>query len=207
MGLDMTVLIADRAWLDEVPPGERLERLRDAWYDDATGLWDPDREPLDSGWERPDGPHADRFDVYEFPHGASFKAHFWAGIRWEHCREHVDPRLREPLDTLLGGLFWDGTDGEAEHVDPEVFGDGPGTYGLLLARSPDRVRELAAIWAELTKGPDGGLRAVRPAHDEHAADPHGRIGDLPAFERLLGDWGRILTEAARRGWVVVGLSE
>ncbi|MFG3344004.1 hypothetical protein ACGF1Z_02940 [Streptomyces sp. NPDC048018] len=154
----------------------------------------------------PAGPHADRFDVYEFPHGTSFKAHFWAGNRWEYCRDHVDARLREPLDVLLGGLFWDGADGEAEHVDPELFGDGAERHGLLLALSPDRVRELGATRRELADGRGGGIAALRPAFDEHAADPRGWVGDLDTFARLLEDWGRILAEAARRGWVVVGLS-
>ena len=41
----------------------------------------------------------------------------------------------------------------------------------------------------------------------YAAAPGGWVGDFPAFRTLLEDWGRVLTEAARRGWGVVGLSE
>ncbi|MGX1677780.1 hypothetical protein ACWIFK_06470 [Streptomyces althioticus] len=42
MGLDVTVLIADPAWLTRVPTRERLPRLRSAWYADETGLWGHD---------------------------------------------------------------------------------------------------------------------------------------------------------------------
>ncbi|WP_256362906.1 hypothetical protein [Streptomyces sp. TRM70350] len=103
MGLDITVLIADRSWLEEVPPGERLQRLRDAWYDDETGFWDWDGAAAVVGdWKWPQGPNSSIFAVYEFLHtSGSFKAHFWAGQRWESTRDHVDPQLRSELGTLV----------------------------------------------------------------------------------------------------------
>ncbi|MEV7403597.1 hypothetical protein AB0N93_24805 [Streptomyces sp. NPDC091267] len=205
MGLDITVLIVDWAWLGETPPRERLSLLRDAWYADDTGLWDHDAPGAEGAWERPRGPHSDSFDVYEFRGTlGSFKPHFRAGERWESVREHADPPLRAEVDTLLLGLIWGGLDGEAEHVDPGFFCDDPAvSYGVLLARSPDSVRDLAAT-SERVRARLGGLRG---SYDEHAAVPRGWVGDFDQFAVLLDDWDRVLSEAARRGWGVVGLSE
>jgi hypothetical protein len=205
MGLDINVLIADWSWLGEVPPRERLLRLRQAWYADETGLWDYDAPVVEGDWEWPRGPNSASFAVYEFRHTrGSFKAHFWAGERWESIRDHADPLVRAGLDTFLLGLVWGGLNGEAEHVDPGFFCDDPAvTYGVLLARSPDSVRELAATWEEVRPRLDG----LRGAFDEHAAVPGGWVGDFDELTDLLGDWGRVLSEAARRGWGLVGLSE
>ncbi|CAL9633716.1 hypothetical protein [Streptomyces sp. enrichment culture] len=204
MGLDITVLIADWAWLGAIPVRERLERLRDAWYDDATGLWDPDAPVVDAGWVRPRGAGGERFAVYEFRHTCgSFKPHFWAGHRWESLRGHVDAPVRSDLDALLAGLIWAGPDGEATHTDPEVFGDDPSLHGLLLARSPDGVRELAATWRRARPALDG----LEGPFTAHAAGPDGWVGDFAAYRELLAGWGTVVTEAARRGWAVVGLSE
>ncbi|WP_171116530.1 MULTISPECIES: hypothetical protein [Streptomyces] len=205
MGLDITVLIADRSWLEEVPPGERLERLRDAWYDDETGFWDWDSAAAVVGdWKWPQGPNSSLFAVYEFVHtSGSFKAHFWAGQRWESARDHVDPQLRSEIDTLLLGLIWNGLNGEAGHIDSGFFSEGPGFYGVLLARSPDSVRVLAGTWERIRPG----LGGMEQAFTEHAALPHGWVGNFREFRGLLEEWGHVLSEAARRGWCVVGLSE
>ncbi|MFB7368929.1 hypothetical protein ACFC0D_03690 [Streptomyces sp. NPDC056222] len=205
MGLDINVLIADWAWLGKVPPRERLSRLRDAWYADETGLWDHDAPVIEGGWDWPRGPHSTSFAVYEFRGTlGSFKAHFWAGERWESVRHHADPLVRADLDSLLLGLIWGGPDGEAEHMDPGFFGDDPsGTHGVLLARSPDTVRGLAST-SDRVRPRLGGLRE---AYNEHAAVSRGWVSDFDEFTTLLDDWGRVLSEAARRGWGVVGLSE
>ncbi|MEU1369060.1 hypothetical protein ABZ454_23390 [Streptomyces sp. NPDC005803] len=206
MGLDITVLIADWAWLGEAEPGKRLSRLRDAWYDDETGLWDHEApEAPEGALQRPRGPHGTSFALYEFRRTAgSFKAHFWTGNRWEDVRDHADPLLRTELDTFLLGLIWQGMDGEAEHIDPGFFSDDPtAAYGVLLARSPAGVRELAATWERVQPL----LAGLRSAYDEHAAVPHGWADTFEAFTDLLEDWGNALSEAARRGWGVVGLSE
>ncbi|MCZ4095212.1 hypothetical protein C8250_004035 [Streptomyces sp. So13.3] len=205
MGLDINVMIAAWSWLGEAPPQERLSRLRDGWYADETGLWDHGAPAVEGDWVRPGGPDAAFFAVHEFRRTCgSFKAHFWAGQRWESVRDHADPLLRTGLDALLLGLIWEGPDGAAQHTDPGFFPDDPGiTYGLLLARSPESVRELAVTW-EQVRPRLGGLRA---AFSEHAAAPEAWVGDFDAFTDLLEDWGRVLAEAARRGWGVVGLSE
>ncbi len=205
MGLDINVLIADWSWLEEAPPRERLSRLRDAWYADETGLWDHDAPAVEGDFEWPRGPNGTYFAVYEFLRTCgSFKPHFWAGQRWEAVRDHVDPLMRTRLDATLLGLIWRGLDDEAQHTDPGFFCDEPGvSYGLLVARSPDSIRGLAATWEEVQPR----LGGLRKAFDEHAADPDGWVGDFDRFTSLLEDWGRVLTEAARRGWGVVGLSE
>ncbi|WEO99837.1 hypothetical protein A6P39_040595 [Streptomyces sp. FXJ1.172] len=204
MGLDITVMIADWSWLREVPPRERLPRLRNAWYADETGLWDHDAPMVEGDWEWPRGPNSAFFAVYEFRHTCgSFKAHFWAGQRWESIRDHVDPLVRTELDAFLSGLVWDGLDGEAQHTDPDFFSDDPSVYGLLLAQPPDGVRELAATWERVRPW----LDRMQGAFIEHAADPEGWVGNFAAFTDLLTEWGHVLTEAAGRGWGIVGLSE
>ncbi|MFG2331701.1 hypothetical protein ACGFMM_18955 [Streptomyces sp. NPDC048604] len=205
MGLDITVIIADWSWLGEVPPRDRLSRLRDAWYADETGLWDHDAPVVEGDWAWPRGTGSAPFAVYEFRGTlGSYKPHFWAGERWESVRDHADPLVRARLDTLLLGLIWGGLDGEAEHVDQGFFCDDPAaTYGLLLARSPAGVRELAATSEEMRLRLDG----LRGPFDEHAAVPEGWVRDFDEFTQLLDDWGRVLSEAARQGWGLVGLSE
>lgn len=151
------------------------------------------------------GPDAPFFGIYEFRRTAgSFKAHFWAGERWESLREHTDPPTRAALDALLLGLIWDGMDGEGQHIDPGFLCDDPEvSYGVLVARSPDSVRERATAWDEVRPG----LEGLRGAFEEHAATRRGWIRDFDGFTDLLEDWGHVLTEAARRGWGLVGLSE
>lgn len=216
MGLDINVLIADWSWLGEMPPRERLPRLRNAWYADETGLWDVGPEAaraVEGDWEWPRGSGGPVFGIYEFRGTlGSFKAHFWAGERWEAVRGHADPVPRSAVDALLLGLIWNGLDGEAEHTDPGFFAD-PGSprdapavpHGVLLARSPDSVRHLAAAWERL-RPLLCGLReafAVRSAQ----APGDGWVRTFDEFSDLLEDWGRVLAEADRRGWCVVGLSE
>ncbi|MFE7573301.1 hypothetical protein ACFU5Z_01020 [Streptomyces sp. NPDC057521] len=200
MGVDLTTLIADWSWLAEVPPPERLERLRNAWYDDETGLWDYDRDRTDDGWEWPRGPHSALFGVYEFPGTlGSYKPHFWAGEAWEKARDHVDAGLRAELDTLLGGLIWDGPD-----FDDEEPGEGraffTGGDGLLVAQSPQGVRDLLATWERVRPR----LDELRAPYEERSEASRYRTFD--AFVRLLTDWGEVLAEAARRGWGIAGVN-
>ncbi|MFI1259145.1 hypothetical protein ACH4U6_36165 [Streptomyces netropsis] len=179
--------------------------MRDAWYADETGLWDDDAPVVEGAWVWPGGSSSAFFAVYEFRGTlGSFKPHFWAGERWESVRDHADPLLRARLDTLLLGLVWGGLDGEAEHVDQGFFCDDLAvTRGVLLARSPAGVRELAATSEEVRPWLDG----LRGAFDEHAALPGGWVRDFDEFTELLEGWGRVLSEAARKGWGIVGLSE
>lgn len=65
------------------------------------------------------------------------------------------------------------------------------------------MRELAATWEQVRPR----LGELRGAFTEHAAEPGAWVGRFDEFADLLEDWGRVLTEADRRGWGVVGLSE
>ncbi|WP_326698061.1 hypothetical protein OG909_12330 [Streptomyces sp. NBC_01754] len=205
MGLNINVLIADWSWLGEVPPHRRLKRLRDAWYADETGLWEFGASTVEGDWEWPLGPGSTHFGIYEFRRTAgSYKAHFRAGHQWESVRDYADPPVRTALDTLLAGLIWDGPDGTADHKEPGIFSDDPGVdHGVLVARSPTSVRELAAVW----RGVEPRLEELRAPFDEHAAAPGTWCGEFHEFTDLLEDWGRVLAEATRRGWAVVGLSD
>ncbi|WP_331720379.1 hypothetical protein [Streptomyces sp. NBC_00209] len=201
MGVDLTTLIADWSWLAEVPPSERLPRLRDAWYDEATGLWDYDENGTDGGWEWPRGPHRARFGVYDFPGTrGSYKPHFWAGEGWEKARDHVDAGVRAELDALLGGLIWDGPDFDDEEPS-EGHAFFSGGYGLLVAKSPEGVRDLLATWERVRPR----LDELRAPFEEHSSGF--RFADFDAFVRLLTNWGDVLAEAARRGWGIAGVSE
>ncbi|MFE2929292.1 hypothetical protein [Streptomyces sp. NPDC059278] len=205
MGLDITVVIADWSWLGEVPSRERLLRLRNAWYAEETGLWEHDAPVVEGDWERPKGPDGDRFAIYEFLQTlGSYKPHFWATHHWERVRDHTGPLLRAGLDTFLLGLIWDGMDGESGQTDADFFSGEPEVaYGLLVACSPDGVRRLATVWEDIRPRLDG----LRETFTVHCAEPDGRGGDFDSFALLLTEWGRVLAEAAGRGWGVVGLSE
>ncbi|MEU4503147.1 hypothetical protein [Streptomyces sp. NPDC024089] len=205
MGLDITVVIADWSWLGEVPSRERLLRLRNAWYAEETGLWEHDAPVVEGDWEWPKGPDGSRFAVYEFLQTlGSYKPHFWATHHWERVRDHTGPLLRAGLDTFLLGLIWDGMDGESGETDADFFSGEPEVaYGLLVACSPDSVRRLATVWEDIWPR----LGGLRETFTVYSAVPDGRGGDFDAFALLLEEWGRILTEAAGRGWGVVGLSE
>ncbi|MGW3091781.1 hypothetical protein [Streptomyces sp. NPDC001108] len=213
MGLDITVMVVDWSWLGEVPARERLSRLWRAWDADETGLWDYEAPTVRGDWAWPKGPHSDRFAVYEFLYTlGSYKPHFWVTHHWDHVRDHADPSLRAELDDFLLGLIWDGPDGKSGRTDLEFFAstaaesaDAPpcGT-SLLLARSPEGVRELAATWERVHPLLDG-LREPFAKHTA-AVSSDGRPADFDhGFVHLLTEWARVLTEAADRGWGVVGV--
>lgn len=65
------------------------------------------------------------------------------------------------------------------------------------------MRELATTWKDVQPR----LNGLRKAFDEHAAVPEDWVRDFDKFTDLLEDWGHVLSEAARRGWGLVGLSE
>ncbi|NSC23342.1 hypothetical protein FM076_20190 [Streptomyces albus subsp. chlorinus] len=209
MGVDLSLLAADWAWLGRFPPGERVARLRAAWYADETGLWGLETpDPPEGAWTWPRGPHEGRFAVYEFRGTlGSYKPHFWACERWESCRAHAEPALRAEVDALLGRVVWQGTTGEREHVDAGFLAPGAGEAPsrVLLALTPDTVHDLAERWQRL-RPCLGGLRETYTAHVE--AVPDGAwIVDFAEFATLVEDWGRVLEEAAGWGWCVVGLGE
>ncbi|MFB6819728.1 hypothetical protein ACFCV8_34890 [Streptomyces sp. NPDC056347] len=206
MGLDITVMIVDWAWLGEVPARERLLRLERAWDADETGLWDYEAPSVQGDWVWPKGPDSDRFAVYEFLYTlGSYKPHFWATHYWDDVRDHADPLLRAELDDFLLGLIWDGPDGESGRSDDDFFSkDPPHIFGLMRACSPESVRRLAATWERVRPRLDG-LREPFAVHTA-AVSSDGRPADFDhGFVHLLTEWARVLTGAADRGWGVVGL--
>ncbi|MBZ4322370.1 hypothetical protein [Streptomyces huiliensis] len=206
MGLDISVLVVDWERVAGFVPGERGERLVDAVYPDEC-----DAEffaGLPDGWVRFPAEVAEWSALYEFHStSGSFKAHFWAGERWEDVREQAVPELRAALDTFLSGLFWDPYD---MAVPPAGTGpDAPGVrelfaehgVGLLVACPPDAVPVLAAAWAvaePLLDGLDG-------PHTAHADSPGRWIPDHDAFAVLLREWAEVVREAHALGWGIVGL--
>lgn len=202
MGLNINVLIADPSLLTQVPPQQRASRLYRVLNADETELWDLDAPVVEEGWVWPKGANSDRFAVYEFPGTlGSYKPHFWAGEGWYDIREHLTPSLRAEFDVLMRGILWSGVDGEAHHTDADFFD--VDDRRLLLARSPDSVRELAAVWERVRSR----LHQVREPFAKAALPDTGWIVGFDEFAGLLTNWGHVLVEAARRGWCVVGLSE
>ncbi|MDL2076526.1 hypothetical protein QNN03_08765 [Streptomyces sp. GXMU-J15] len=197
MGLDITVIIADPSPFTPFPPQKRLSHLRATLLADDTGLWGIDAPCVEEGWVWPEGANSDRFALYEFPGTlGSYKPHFWAGERWDEVREQVDPPLRDDLDALLDGLLGP----EDRCTDADLFGEP--SPGVLLARSPERVRELAAVWERVRPQ----LHRVREPFGRASFPDTGWITTYDEFASLLTGWGHVLAEGERRGWCVVGLS-
>ncbi|KAB7833073.1 hypothetical protein [Streptomyces mobaraensis] len=206
MGLDISVLVVDWERLAVFAPGERWERLVDAAYPDEC-----DAEffaELPDGWVRFPGEVAEWSALYEFRStSGSFKAHFWAGERWEDVREQAVPELRAALDVFLSGLFWDpydmavppaGTGADAPGVRELLAGRGT---GLLVACPPETVPVLAAAWAVAEPLLDG----LKGPHTAHADAPGRWIADHDEFAVLLREWAEVVREAHARGWGIVGL--
>ena len=98
MGLDITVVIADRSWLARVPPRERLPRLRNAWH-----TWYADAPVGDEGSAWPQGDRAHRYGVLR--RGRERRAaRTVAGERaasWDGARPHL-ARMRAPFAEHAG---------------------------------------------------------------------------------------------------------
>jgi hypothetical protein len=110
----MEVLIVDWAHLKSVPAKQREDLVQEA----AFGPDDAYDYNLPPGWTWPDPTQARWWARYEFLDTmTSYKAHFWAGERWDELRAFVDVPLRDALDQFSAPLFWDGsTVGEKSDV-------------------------------------------------------------------------------------------
>lgn len=102
MGLDVTVVIADRSWLTRVPPPrERLPRLRNAWSTWST--WYADAPAGDEGSAWPQGDRAHRYGILR--RGRERRAaRTVAGERaasWDGARPHL-ARMRAPFAEHAG---------------------------------------------------------------------------------------------------------
>ncbi|MFD8143984.1 hypothetical protein [Streptomyces sp. NPDC059708] len=203
MGLDLTLFMADWERLRAFPVEDRIEALDEA-------MWPPDDDGRlcgrGQGWQWPPGPEAAWCAVYEFfTTTGSYRPHWHAGDGWADMRPLADASLREAVDVFLGGLIWDAVPAE----DPALTGAGgffppaadPRHPHLLLAGPPEAVRAKADAWLRAEPCLDL-LRAPFAAECEGWA---GRPESFEGFVALLREWGDVVTEAARRGWGLVGV--
>ncbi|MET8982426.1 hypothetical protein ABZX85_43295 [Streptomyces sp. NPDC004539] len=188
MGLDITVLALDWERLGGTPERE-LEALL---YEAAC----PDSEPWpdvpERGWVFPASPEVPWAGRYEF-HGTtgSYKPHFFAADAWDSARATADPALRESLDAFLLPLIWEGPE---EPPEPQPL---PGFPHPLLACPPGLVRATAAHWSR--------ARPLLPALRSAYAPDRDWFPGFDAFHALIGEWGTVVEETARRGWGLLGL--
>ncbi|WP_405982543.1 hypothetical protein [Streptomyces sp. NBC_00158] len=204
MGLDLTLYMADWARLGAFPVGEQADALGEAvWPLDAEDDH-PEWRRLVDGWNWPPGPEPAWYAEYRFFGTTGAESfHSDAGRGWGDMRPLVDTSVREDVDVFLGGLLW----GADEARDPVLGGDGVSPQvagarsGVLLVSPPGAVAERSAAWGRA--GPR--LEALREAF---AAECVGWARRPQVFEEsaaLLGEWGGVTAEAARRGWGLVGL--
>lgn len=206
MGRDLTVLMVDWGQLGAIPVENRIERLGDmAWpwelddvdnggYERARGrLRPPGRAPAwcaECDFLTTTGAHI---------------PHVRAGAAWADMRPLVDASVREAGDSFLGGLIWD-----ADQVDDPAARGGGGVFppatdrvhpNVLLVCLPETVAGKARAWERVEPCLEG-LRGPFAVECEGWA---GRPDTFEGFVALLHEWGGVVTEAARRGWGLVGL--
>ncbi|CAL9331651.1 hypothetical protein SUDANB1_00079 [Streptomyces sp. enrichment culture] len=136
----------------------------------------------------------------------SYKAHFWAGERWDELRAFVDAPLRDALDQFSAPLFWDGSTYASETTDFSPAGE-PGAcdwasrLDVMLWLLPEEVAALHHCWGQVERH----IGSFRAPFDRHLTEPIGWIKDFPSFSRLVTEWGHVVSQAARRDRAVIGL--
>ncbi|MFE9029709.1 hypothetical protein ACFYOA_26220 [Streptomyces iakyrus] len=203
MGVCMEVLIVDWAHLKSVPAGQREAMVEEV----AFGPDDAYDYNLPPGWTWPHPTQAQWWARYEFLDTmTSYKAHFWAGERWDELRSFVAAPQRDALDQFSAPLFWDGSTYASETSDfsPTVE---PGTcdwasrLDVMLWLLPEEVAALQHFWGQV----EPHLDSLREPFNRHLTGPIGWIQDFPSFSRLVTEWGDVVSQAARRNWAVIGL--
>jgi hypothetical protein len=203
MGVCMEVLIVDWAHLKSVPAGQRDELVEEAAFgpDDAYDYLPP------PGWTWPDPMEARWWGRYEFLDTmTSYKAHFWAGERWNELRAFVDTPLRDALDQFSAPLFWDGSTyaSPTSSVSPSIESHAcnwTSQLDVMLWLLPEEVMALHHFWGQV----EPHLDTLRDPFDRHLTDPLGWIQDFASFSQLVTEWGDVVGQAARRNWAVIGL--
>ncbi|MDX3537651.1 hypothetical protein PV721_25435 [Streptomyces sp. MB09-01] len=207
MGLDITVVMADWGQLARIPADGRLDALTDAVCPDFCCVPCEDADfAVPGGWVWPR--RSSWCAEYRFfGTSGSYSYHFHLAHAWDDIRASAAPGLRAALDRFLGGLVWSGPDGGGQ-AGPD---DGPAPAGgfpddpapwrprVLLLRAPDEVPALVRAW-EAAAPQLEGLREPYGAS--------GRTARPEAFDdtvALLREWGEVVTQAAERGWGLVGL--
>ncbi|GAA2091089.1 hypothetical protein GCM10009801_56530 [Streptomyces albiaxialis] len=212
MGLDLTLFMADWDRLRTFPVEDRVDALEDAvWppgrdielFEERAGkdgwLWPPDDGDGDG-----DGPAW----CAEYSFHSTTGSYIWharAGDGWDDMRAYAEPSLRAALDTFLAGLIWDAVP-EEPGVLREYGGvfpaeTDPGRARLLLFSPPEAQPERARAWERAAPR----LDELREPFALECAEWGGRPDTFEEFTVLLGEWGDVVTESARRGWGLVGL--
>ncbi|MFI5681768.1 hypothetical protein [Streptomyces cellulosae] len=197
MGVGIEVLIVDWPRVEAAAPGDRERLLINAAFGEAYS-----DDLFEHGWSWSAQPGEDWYGRYAFRNTlGSYKPHFWAGHRWDHMRDHVEPTVREVLDRFNDVLFWhrleDTTGAGSELVEQPCTWDAD----LLLCCPPDHVPLIAGWWQQVAPR----LEVLRGPFNQHAAEPSGWITTFESFADFLTDWAEVVTEAERRGWGIVGL--
>ncbi|MEV0375545.1 hypothetical protein AB0I10_38335 [Streptomyces sp. NPDC050636] len=197
MGVGVEVLIVDWPRVEAAAPDDRVDLLIDAAFGEAYS-----DDLYEHGWSWSTQPGEDWYGRYAFQNTfGSYKPHFWAGHRWDHMREFVEPKLREVLDPFNDALFW--------HALEDTTGIGSGlperpcTWGpdLLMSCPPDHIPLIAGWWRQA----EPQLELLREPFAHSDAGHGGWITTFESFADLLTDWGEVVTEAERRGWGSLGL--
>ncbi|MFD3516045.1 hypothetical protein [Streptomyces sp. NPDC058657] len=199
MGVSMEVLIADFGHLRAVPADQREDLLELA----AFGAPDDFDTVFSEGWTWPEDAHW--YARYEFRGTlTSYKAHFWAGERWEKMRPAVEPGPRNAMDEFSSSLFW----GEYNWADTQppftpsvpVREERWGREAMLWC-PPEDVAVIHRSWVQVERG----LPCLRAAFDRYAVVPSGWFPDFDSFAEFVSEWGDVVTQAALRGWGIIGL--
>ncbi|MFH8485118.1 hypothetical protein [Streptomyces longisporoflavus] len=201
MGLCMEILIVDCAYIEATPPELRADLVETA----AFGSDDARQPGLPEGWTWPEAGNRPWYARYEFRNSlTSYKSHFWAGERWGKLRKFVRPGLRAALDEFSAPLFW----GEYnwEFADPPFTPTVPGRENrwcseTMLWLLPEDVTALHRFWTRA----ESGLPSLREPFEQHVAQPTGQVKDFASFAALVTEWGEVVSEAAGRGWGIIGL--
>jgi hypothetical protein len=206
VGLDLSLCMADWGRLRAVPVEERIQVL------DET-MWPSDLDDAyysaygsDGGWMWPPGQGAAWCAEYRFfSTSGSYRPHARAGTAWADMRMLADASLREAMDDFLKGLIWD----EDPAENPSRTGGG-GFFPppadrwrpyLLLVCPPEAVPGKARAWRQAAPF----LEELRGPFAAECEGWAGRPDTFEEFTTLIREWGDVVTEAAHRGWGLVGL--
>ncbi|MFD8884258.1 hypothetical protein ACFV0H_17275 [Streptomyces erythrochromogenes] len=197
MGLSLTLFIADWKHLGSLPVEDRIRAL-DEEYQKG--------EMAGSGRDWPPAHGAAWCAEYDFRSTTgAFSPHARAGDAWDDMRPLVDASVREAMDAFLAGLIWD-----ADPADDPALNGGGGFFpppadrwhsSVLVVCPPGALRGKVRAWTGV--GPR--LEELREAFAAECAGWAGRPDTFEDFTALLREWGDVTTEAARRGWGLVGL--
>lgn len=202
MGLCMELLIVDCAFIEAAPPELRGDLVQTAAFGNDDDVWEADQP---EGWTWPDAENGPWYARYEFRNTlTSYKPHFWAGERWDKMRPFVRPGLRTAFDEFSAPLFW----GEYnwEFADPPFTPTIPGRENswcpeTMLWLLPEDVTTLHHFWTRA----EPGLPSLCEPFEQRLGELTGRVSDFPSFAVLVTEWGEVVTEAAGRGWGIIGL--